>query len=110
MRTVHSVFLRSPPNLLKEVVMVDDYSAKGRCLDILKFGYASGEKTTCRFSEAKIHTNYPQGEAKVIFIGFARLLLYFAWFIKRNVPQNAKGFGHILSDSMGSVILASMFS
>lgn len=30
LRTVHSVFLRSPPELLKEVVMVDDYSAKGR--------------------------------------------------------------------------------
>ena len=29
MRTVHSVINMSPPNLLKEVVMVDDFSDKG---------------------------------------------------------------------------------
>lgn len=30
MRTVHSVINMSPPNLLEEVVMVDDYSDKGK--------------------------------------------------------------------------------
>ena len=29
LRTVHSVFNMSPPDLLKEIVMVDDYSDKG---------------------------------------------------------------------------------
>ncbi|VDN35838.1 unnamed protein product, partial [Cylicostephanus goldi] len=28
LRTVHSVLLRSPPQLIKEIVMVDDYSSK----------------------------------------------------------------------------------
>ena len=34
LRTVHSVINRSPPHMLQEIVMVDDYSDKG----ITKFG------------------------------------------------------------------------
>ena len=30
LRTVHSVINRSPPHMLQEIVMVDDYSDKGR--------------------------------------------------------------------------------
>ncbi|VDM62720.1 unnamed protein product [Angiostrongylus costaricensis] len=36
LRTVHSVLLRSPPNLLKEIVMVDDYSDKEHLEDKLE--------------------------------------------------------------------------
>ncbi|KHJ82260.1 hypothetical protein OESDEN_18048 [Oesophagostomum dentatum] len=34
LRTVHSVLLRSPPKLIKEIVMVDDYSDKGLAISL----------------------------------------------------------------------------
>ena len=36
LRTVHSVINRSPPHMLQEIVMVDDYSDKGRYVNLFQ--------------------------------------------------------------------------